>query len=62
MSVDEQLDFLRRQRRQLLQLAVLHQGGQASRELLALVPALQTRIELLEGAQRDWSQPPASGP
>jgi hypothetical protein len=51
MSEDEQLEFLRRQKRQLLHMATMHQGRDAARELLALVPAIQVRIDLLE-AQR----------
>lgn len=51
MSEDEQLEFLRRQKLQLVHLAAVHRNGVAARELLALVPALQARIDMLE-AQR----------
>lgn len=51
MSEDEQLEFLRRQRKQLLQLVTLHERGPAVRELLALIPSLQARIDLLVEAR-----------
>lgn len=48
MTEEEQLEFLRRQKMQIVTLVALHRRGAAAEELLALLPGVQARIDLLE--------------
>jgi len=52
MTEEEQLAFLRRQKMQLVTMATLHRRGAAAEELLALIPPLQARIDMLEAQRR----------